>query len=210
MGDVSKRDITEASAVKEKAPLYGAVLAFNVKVLPDAEEEAKNRRIPIFKHNIIYHLIDEYLDWMRAEKEAREKGEFEKLIRPAKLKVLPGYVFRRAKPAIVGVQVLAGQVKPRLQFMTKEGKEVGEVLQIQDRGETVSSAAVGKEVAVSFDKAVVGRHFNEGDILYVRVPESHARDLLAKFRDRLSPEEIETLEELAKIRIREDSLLGNA
>ncbi len=199
VGDVSKRDITEAAVVKEKEPLYGVILAFNVKVLPDAEEEAADRKIPIFRHNVIYHLIDEYLSWMRNEKETRERGEFEKLVRPGKIKVLPGYVFRRAKPAIVGVQVLAGQISPKLQLMTADGKEVGEILQIQDKGETASSAEAGREVAVSIDKPMVGRHFNEGDTLYVKVPESHARELLAKFEAQLSPDEIETLKEIIQI-----------
>jgi len=34
VGDVSKRDVVEANVVKENEPLYGAILAFNVKVLP--------------------------------------------------------------------------------------------------------------------------------------------------------------------------------
>jgi len=199
VGDVSKRDITEAAVVKENESLYGAVLAFNVKVLPDAEVEAETKKIPIFQHRVIYHLIDEYLKWMRSERDAREKSEFERLVKPAKIKVLPGYVFRRAKPAIVGVEVLAGKIKPRLRLVTEEGKEIGEILQIQDRGEAISLAETGKQVAVSIDKPVVGRHFDEGDILYVSVPESHAKNLLKKFQDRLDPSEIEALNELIKI-----------
>jgi len=53
VGDVSKRDVTEAAVVKESEHLYGAVLAFDVKVLPDAEDEAKIRKVPIFRQNII-------------------------------------------------------------------------------------------------------------------------------------------------------------
>jgi translation initiation factor 5B len=196
VGDISKRDVTEAIIVKEKEPLYGVILAFNVKVLPDAEEEAKNHGVPIFRHNIIYHLIDEYLKWMRSEKETRERSEFERLIKPAKIRVLPGYIFRRSKPAIVGVEVLAGQIKPKVHLMTSDGKDIGEILQIQFKGETLSYAEMGKQVAISIDKPIVGRHFDEGDILYVLVPEQHAKALLTKFRDRLSIEEIETLNEI--------------
>jgi len=199
VGDVSKRDVTEAAVVKESEPLYGAVLAFNVKVLPDAEEEAQNRKVPIFRHSIIYHLIDEYLKWMKGEKEAQERSEFENLVKPAKIRVIPGYVFRRAKPAIVGVEVLAGTIKPRIPLVNREGKEIGEILQIQDRGEVISLAEVGKEVAVSIDKPTVGRHFNDGDILYVGPPESHARSLLTKFQDRLDLAETEALNELVEI-----------
>ena len=196
VGDVSKRDVTEAAVVKESEPLYGAVLAFNVKVLPDAEEEAESRKVPIFRQIIIYHLIDEYMTWMRREKESREKSEFDRLIKPAKIRVLPGYVFRKAKPAIVGVEVLAGRIKPKVSLVTEDGKEIGEILQVQDRGEAISSAETGKQVAVSIDKPVVGRHFEEGDLLYVSVPEPHARILLLKFQDRLDFGETEALKEL--------------
>ena len=199
VGDVSKRDVTEAGVVEENEPLYGVILAFNVKIMPDAEEEAENRKIPVFRHNIIYQLIDEYLTWVRNEREARERSEFETLVKPAKIKVLSGYVFRRAKPAIVGVEVLAGKIKPRLRLVTKDGKEIGTILQIQDRGEAISSAEMGMQVAVSIDKPVVGRHFDEGDTLYVSVPEPHAKKLLKKFQDRLDPSEIEALNELIEI-----------
>jgi hypothetical protein len=37
VGDVSKRDVTEAAVVKEHEPLYGAILAFNSRILPDAQ-----------------------------------------------------------------------------------------------------------------------------------------------------------------------------
>src|SRR3990170_2727426 len=67
VGDVSKRDVTEASVVKEHEPLYGAILAFDVKVLPDAADEARDRGVRVFEANIIYHLIENYTAWMRSE-----------------------------------------------------------------------------------------------------------------------------------------------
>jgi len=198
VGDVSKRDITEAVVVKEHEPFYGVVLAFNVKTLPDAEEEAKNRGIPIFQHNIIYHLIDDYIQWVKSEKEAQFKEEFDRLVRPGKIKLLPGYVFRRAKPAIVGIEVLAGQIKPKYALVREDGQDVGEIMQIQDRSQAISEANVGMQVAVSLNKPVVGRHIHENDILYVKVPEEHAKTLLTKFQDRLSPQELEVLNEFVE------------
>ncbi|RJS86934.1 translation initiation factor IF-2 [Candidatus Bathyarchaeota archaeon] len=208
VGDVSKRDVMEAAVVKENELLYGVVLAFNVRVLPDAEEEAKDRKVPIFRNNIIYHLVDDYLRWVEKEKEARERGEFERLVRPAKIRILPGYVFRRAKPAIVGIEVLAGTIKPRLSLIDKEGRNIGEILQIQDRGKAISAAEKGAQVAVSIDKPVVGRHIDEGDILYVSIPESHAKKLLSKFTGRLSSDELECLDEIVKIMSRKKLFWG--
>ncbi|NIP66560.1 translation initiation factor IF-2, partial [Candidatus Bathyarchaeota archaeon] len=200
VGDVSKRDVMEAVVVKEKEPFYGVVLAFNVKTLPDAEEEAEDRGVQIFQHNIIYHLIDEYLGWVKREKEAVFRKEFERLVKPGKIKILPGYVFRRAKPAIVGIEVLAGHIEPKYSLVREDGEPVGEIKQIQDRGEAISQAEVGREVAISIDKPIVGRHIHEKDMLYVRVPEADAKALLKKFPDRLSPDALGALEEYVQIR----------
>jgi translation initiation factor 5B len=199
VGDVSKRDVTEAAIVKEREPLHGVIMAFNVKVLPDAEEEAKNRNVPIFNEKTIYSLIDEYLAWLKQEDEARLGEEYNRLVKPAKIKFLPGYVFRKAKPAVIGVEVLAGRIKPRNILVKEDGRPIGEILQIQDKGKAASEANVGSEVAVSLGKAIVGRHIHEGETFYVRVPEAHAKLLLTKFSDRLTSEEIDALKEYVMI-----------
>jgi len=199
VGDISKRDVTEAAVVKEHEPLYGAILAFNVKTLQDVEKEAMDRGVLIFQHNIIYHLIDDYLKWMKSTREERLQREFDRLVRPGKIKILPGYVFRRAKPAIVGIEVLAGQIKPKYTLVGEDGREIDEIKQIQDRGQAIPEAKTGTQVAISMEKPVVGRHINEGDVLLVKVPEEHAKALLTKFQDRLSPEDLEALKELIDI-----------
>jgi translation initiation factor 5B len=199
VGDVSRRDITEAAIVKEREPLHGVILAFNVKILPDAQEEAKNRDIHIFNEKTIYSLLDEYLQWLKQEDEARLLEEFNRLVKPAKLKFLPGYIFRKAKPAVIGVEVLAGNIKPKNTLIKKDGRSIGEILQIQDKGKAASEANTGSQVAISLGKAIVGRHIHEGETFYVKVPESHAKMLLTKFEDRLTPEEIDALKEYVEI-----------
>ncbi|MEM2458792.1 MAG: translation initiation factor IF-2, partial [Candidatus Bathyarchaeia archaeon] len=201
VGDVSKRDVTEASVVKEHEPLYGVVLAFNVKVLPDAEEEAKSKGVKIFQEKVIYHLIDNYLSWFKSQREARIEQEFASLIKPAKIRILEGYVFRRAKPAIVGVEVLAGKIMPKLTLIRAEdGEDIGEIMQIQDKGQAIPEANQGMQVAISLNKPIVGRHIFENDVLYVKVPEAHAKLLLEKFFDKLTPEEQEVLKEYIELR----------
>ncbi len=195
VGDVSKRDVVEASVVKEREALYGAVLAFNVRMLPDAEEEAKDRGVRIFQHNVIYHLIDDFVDWLRGERDKLALREFDRLVKPGKIRIMPGYIFRKAKPAIVGVEVLAGRIRPKVALVNKDGDDVGEIMQIQDRSKAVPEATAKAEVAVSLDKPIVGRHIDEKDILYVRIPEPHAKMLITKFQDRMSAEELEALQE---------------
>jgi translation initiation factor 5B len=199
VGDVSKRDVMEAVVVKEHELFYGVILAFNVKTLPDASEEAEDRGVRIFQHNIIYHLIDQYLGWMKGEKEALLREEFDRLVRPGKIKLLPGYVFRRAKPAIVGTEVLAGRIRPKYSLVKEDGEDVGEIKQIQDRGEAISEAEAGMQVAISLDKPVVGRHIHEKDVLHVKIPEADAKALLKKFQDRLPPDALEALNEFVDL-----------
>jgi len=175
------------------------ILAFNVKTLPDAEKEAIDRRVFIFEHNIIYHLVDDYLKWMKSTQEERIQRELDRLVRPGKIKILPGYVFRKAKPAIVGIEVLAGQIKPKYALIGEDGRNIGEIKQIQDRGQAIPEAKTEMQVAISLDKPVVGRHINEGDVLLVKVPEEHVKALLTKFQDRLSSEELDALNELVDI-----------
>ena len=74
IGDVSKRDVAEVEAVSQEDRLLGVVLAFNVKILPDAEEEANNAGIPIFKSDVIYHMLEDYLQVERRTETGRRKG----------------------------------------------------------------------------------------------------------------------------------------
>jgi len=86
-----------------------------------------------------------------------------------KLKVLPDFVFRNSKPAIVGVKVLEGKLKAGIKVM-KNGEVLGKIIAIQSKNEPVKEAAREEEVAVSIDEAVVGRNLFEGDELYAFIP----------------------------------------
>jgi translation initiation factor 5B len=194
IGDISKRDVIEASVVKTREPLVGAVLAFGVKTLPDAEQEAAANGVPIFKEPIIYNLIDKYLEWAKNKRESKSEAEFEALVKPGKVMVMPNCIFRRAKPAIFGVEVLGGRLKPKYLLMRAEDSgDVGEVEQIQDKGKAVPEAKVGMQVAVSMDKPIVGRHVFEKDVLYVKVPEADAKALMTTHLDDLTAEEQDVL-----------------
>jgi translation initiation factor 5B len=206
IGDVSRRDVIEALSVKHEEPLYGALLAFNVKILPDAEREARNQKIKIFWNDIIYNLMDEYIRWMEEEKEAKARKEFETLIQPGKIQLMDGFVFRRAKPAIFGVEILAGIIKPNVIMMNVQGERIGRISQIQDNRESVSKAEEGKEVAIAMPHPIYGRHIKERDVLYVDIPEQHAKLLRTKFSGRLTESAQTVLQELIEIKRQKDML----
>jgi len=200
VGDVSKRDVTEASVVKGREPLSGVILAFGVKILPDAQAEAEANDVKIFKEPIIYNMVTNYVEWQKMKREAKVELEFEKLVKPGKIQVLSGFIFRRAKPAIFGVEVLGGSIKPKYSFVRAEnGEDVGEVQQIQDKGKAVSEAKSAMQVAVSMDDPIVGRHVFEKDILYVKVPERDAKALMSTCLEKVSEDEQEVLKEYIKL-----------
>ena len=196
IGDISKRDVIEASVVKARQPLVGAILAFGVKVLPDAEIEAEANGVKIFKDPIIYNLIDNYIEWAKNKREAKSEAEFEALVKPGKLTVLPNCIFRRAKPVVWAWKFWAGRIKPKVSLLRKEdSSDLGEVDQIQDQGKAIGEAKAGMQVAISMDKPIAGRHVFERDVLYVKVPEADAKKLLTAHMDDLTSEEQELLKE---------------
>jgi len=196
MGDISRREVVEAEAVQLHDPILGVILGFNVKLLPDADEEAQQKGISVFQSDVIYRLIEDYTNWREAQKAAGLKGEIDRLTMPGRMQILQGCVFRRSKPAIVGVELQAGRVRPRFPLMREDGRTIGTIQRIQDKGKDLLEASAGTQVAISIDDAVVGRHIHEGDALYVAVPEQHVKLLLTKFKDALAPEEIDLLNKL--------------
>lgn len=201
VGPVSRRDIIEASASLKKNRFYGVILAFNTKLLPGVEDEAIREGVRIFSDNIIYKLLEKYEEWLIEERKREKLRELAKLIRPAKIRIIPGFVFRRSAPAIVGVEVLGGKIKPGYPLMRKDGKRIGEIMQIQDRGKAISEAKIGQAVAISIKGHVlVGRHVNEGDILYTDLPEKHVETWIKKFKSELSNDELIVLKEIVKVK----------
>jgi translation initiation factor 5B len=193
VGDISHRDAVEASTVEDS--LYSVIIGFNVKVHPDVREFLQeSSSVKVFTNDVIYRLIEDYQKYVKEQQEISEKKIFETIIRPGKFKVLPGCVFRQSKPAVVGVRVLGGVVRTNADVMLENGSVVGKIKGLQSEGENIPSAKVGKEVAMAIDGATVGRQIKEGDVLYINVPERHAKVLEHEIYDSLSTDEKETLD----------------
>ncbi|MEM1843394.1 MAG: translation initiation factor IF-2, partial [Desulfurococcaceae archaeon] len=209
VGPVTKNDTIEAAVVGKSKPEYGVILVFNTKVLKEAEEIIEREGIPVFVNNVIYQLLDDYLKWLRESKERAKLRELESLVRPGKVRILPGYVFRRSEPVIVGVEVLGGTIRPGYPLMRDDGVEVGVIMQIRDRDNVLKQAIVGQRVAISIKgKVMVGRHIDEGDVLYTDIPKEHAVSWLTKFSNELREDEKVVLEEVIKVKRKTDPLYG--
>jgi len=195
VGPIKKEDIMNANIVQGFDPYSAVVLGFNVPILPDAQDQAFNDNIRIFTNNVIYRLSDDYIEYAetrKAEDTAKDLGE---LWLPAKLKMFPEYIFRNSNPAVFGVSVEGGTLKPKVLLITDKGKKVGRVHQIQDKGQTLDKANKGSEVAVSIRGIEVGRDIGKDETLFVNLPESHVRQIMARFLNDLTLDQKEVLRE---------------
>jgi len=203
IGDISKKDISDASTSYEKDPLHSAILGFNVQLMPDVS--VKN--VKVITNNVIYKLIEDFEKYQENEKKRIEGKEIEFLVRPCKIQIMKGYVFRQNNPAVVGVDVLAGNLKIATPLMKKDGKAITEVKSMQHDQENVETAERGKQVAVSLPKVTVGRQINENGILYSAIPEEDFRKLKG-LKKHLSEEEKQILKEIAEIMREKNPMWG--
>ncbi|AKG39441.1 translation initiation factor IF-2 [Infirmifilum uzonense] len=203
VGPVVRRDVFEASLVKNIDAKYAAILAFNVKVTPEAREEAAQKGVQIFTERILYRLVENFLKWFEEQRALERRRIFEKVTPPAVVQILPGYVFRRRDPIIVGVRVVCGRLRPGIKLITGDGKEIGDIMQIREHENVLETAEEGSEVAISIrSKAIVGRQVEEGDYLYSDVPLEEINLLLEKYGDELTEKEKEYLRKLLRFRLK--------
>ena len=200
VGNISRRDVVDAIMVSDR--YLRAILGFNVDVLPDAREVAMQNDIPIFVSDVIYRVIEDYENWVKEEKERERQEKIDRLTTPAKIKVLPGCVFRQSKPAIFGIEVLCGRIKTGVELIKSDGTNIGSINEIQNRGESIATADEGMQVAISMKKPIFGRHIKENDILYVDVDVGVAEGAEKELRGLLSPCEEELLREVYEIKLR--------
>ena len=206
IGDISKNDIVDAQVVRDHDPYLGAILGFDSKVLPEAKDHVGSS--PIFVSAIIYEVVDNYVNWAAAKRDADEKAALSNLTRPCKLKVIPGTFFRRNDPAVFGVEVLAGRLKPKVKLMNGEGVELGTVEQLQEQGKVIAEAKTGDEIAMSVQGPTLGRQIKENETIFT-MPKSHEAKLLrTKLLGSLTEDEKGVLDEIVAIKSPADPMYG--
>ncbi len=204
IGDVSKRDIINANIALEENAEYGVIFAFNVNIHSKAIEALNDSDIKLFQGDVVYQLTEDYADWIEERKEALRKAYLEAVIKPGKIISIPKLIFRQSKPAICGVEVLSGTIKPNYPLINANGHPVGKIISMEDNGESLQFISRGQKVAMAIDGAIAGKDFEEGDELYVDIPENHYKVLNREFKDKLSEDEFRTLEEFLEIKRRNE------
>ncbi len=153
LGNISEGDILRAETNQ------AMILGFNVKLTPSAEELARDKKVTVSVHRIIYDLINE----VKLKIQDLVKPEIER-VDLGRLKVLA--IFRtEAKVQILGGKVLDGELKAGTMLEAKRGDETiisGKMAGLQSGKQDVQSVEVNQECGLRFE----GKPLIEvGDIL---------------------------------------------
>lgn len=205
VGNISKKDVSDAQSNFEKEPLDTVILGFNVNISPDAH--GKSTDVRILTNQVIYRLLEDFEDWRENEKKRLEQAKIADITRPCKVEILKGYIFRQNNPAVFGVDVMEGTLRTEMMMMKADGARLNVVKGLQAEQKSINKAEKNKQVALSMDGVTVGRQINEGEILYSDLIESEFRKL-KEMKQLLTKEEIELLKEIAEIKRRENPMWG--
>ncbi|MFO7792607.1 MAG: translation initiation factor IF-2 [Candidatus Saliniplasma sp.] len=203
VGDVSQKDIVDADTMKDL--LHKTILAFNVNVLPDAKEDLKQSDVKVIENDVVYRLVDDYKDWKEEQKRKIEEEKRREIVFPCKFRILEDHTFRISKPAIVGVRVLAGKLRPGSRLLKKSGRVTGRIKSIREGDRSLDHAEQGDEVAIAISGVTVGRQIEEKEDLYIEMPEGDAK----KLKDiELTFDEERILDEIKEIKQQEEPFWG--
>ncbi|MBN1389656.1 MAG: translation initiation factor IF-2 [Candidatus Thermoplasmatota archaeon] len=203
VGDISERDIKDVGSFED--PLRRIILAFNVRTLPGVDELAEESDVRIIRNNVIYKIIEDHEEWYRKRKQELDDERRMEYAHPAKFLVMRDHTFRVSKPAVVGVRILAGRIRASQSVMREDGKVLGKIVSMQSEKRTLKEAKMGEEMAMAISGPMVGRHFNEEEVLYIDIPEHKVPELL---RGELSVEEREVLDHIIQVKRREKPTWG--
>jgi translation initiation factor 5B len=194
VGDIAPRDVAIAETANQEE--HKAILGFNVDLLASARDELEAADVKLFSDDVIYQLIEEYETFVEERERSKQETVLDKIVRPARFRLLPDHTFRQNDPAVVGVEVLAGTLQNNrhvVEFGNGEPDRIGQLSGIQNQGEDVEEARAGERVSVAIDGPTVGRQIEEGDVLWTELPEKHAKILEQELSDEIPADELEAL-----------------
>ncbi len=200
IGPINKIDIISAKANLEINEIDSVVIGFNTIVDDDATELAKKEgNLKIIANEVVYKLIEDLILFRKQKSQEIEKRRLMELATICKLKILHQYVFRNSNPAVFGVKIEAGKLKPNLPLINKAGEKIGRVKNIQSENKSVEQAEQEMEVAISVPGLNFERVLGDQEFLYSDIGSSHFKKFKEN-KDLLTDAEKKTLGELKEIK----------
>jgi len=203
IGNINKQDIVTAKTNLQENPLFAIILGFNIGI----EDDVKADEIKILTDEVVYKLIENLQKWQQEKAKEIEKERLLGLASIFKLQILSNYVFHNAKPAIFGVKVLAGKLKPGIPVVDENNSEIGRIKNIQLEGKSLNEAQSGEEIAISVPGITFDRQLKDSRILYSNLTSEQFRKFKEN-KDLLSSQEIVVLKEIAEIKRKEKTTWG--
>ncbi len=191
IGDVNKQDVIEAHNINNKS--RSVILAFHTNVSEEIKLFSKDMKIKLFENKIIYRLLENYQKWIEELNNNILKEKQNIVVHPCEVKVLKGTIFRQSNPAVFGVEILRGVIKPGV-VLARDGKRIDRVKGIEKEGKNVYDAIRGDKVALSMEKIIIGKHLNEGDVMKAIISPNNMK-ILKDIYNRLKEDEKELLKE---------------
>lgn len=206
IGKVMKKDVIKTHLLNEKSlPEFKSILAFNVDVDEEAEAEAKNHKVKIFKAEIIYHLFDSYTKYKNDLFQQRKELLRSKMMYPCILKILPTCIFNKKNPLVFGVEVIEGNLHLGTDLSDPTtGTYIGKVIGIQNNNKDIEVGKKSVSVCIKVDNQetptiTYGRHFDHTNMLYSKITRESLDILKEYYRDECTKEDLLLLVKLKKM-----------
>ena len=201
IGEVRLIDVRKASIMLEKKHKeYAVILAFDVKVSQEAQEEADHLGIRIMTAEIIYHLFDQfkvYIDNIRNNQRAAALNSNDAVF-PCIVQIIPEFVFNKKGQLVFGVSIVDGSLRlgTPLCVADKDNLEIGRVVSIEKDHKPVDKANKGDSVAIKIDTAnspnpttTYGRHFDHTNKLYSLINRKTIDSLKEFFKEQMKKDD---------------------
>ncbi len=203
IGSISKRDVLDVSTIPKGEDRL--ILGFNIDILPDAKEASMTADIGIVTGNIIYSIVKQTQDWIKQKKYEYEELKKSSYPMPCRIVIMEDHIFRTTKPVIAGVKVMSGRIKVGDTLIKPDGRYGGTIKSLRDEELSKKYAESGSEVSAAIEGVTINRQIHPGETLYVDMNEEAVKQI----RDlELDQESLKTLEELIKIKRKENMFWG--
>lgn len=202
IGPINKKDIIAAQTNLKTDPENAIVLGFNVEEDEDVKQMDKGK-IKILKNEVIYKLIEDLTKYQEEKRKEIKKERLMQLATISKIKILPQFIFRNSNPAIFGVRIEAGKIKPHIPLMNEQGEQISHIKGIQENQNQLQEATMGMEIAISLTGVNFERQLKETNYLYSDMSDKQFKTFKDN-KDLLTKEELETLQKIAQIKRKEN------
>jgi len=206
IGKITKKDLISAETNLQTDPENAIVLGFNTEEDEELKELLKERttknqksKIKILKNDVIYRLIEDLTKYQEEKRNEIKREKLMKLASICKLSVLHHYVFRNSNPAVFGVRVEAGKLKPNTPLINEDGEPVAKVRAVQEQQQKIEQAEQGQEVAISLPGITFDRQLKDTNTLLSDISEKQFKDFKDN-KELLTSDEVQTIQKIAQIK----------